>query len=136
MVRGMGERAGVQGWLDGAPNRRKGMAGIAAIVVFVVAIGVMMAITGSGSGDDGPAGDSPAVQRAAAERACQTLVRDQLKSPSSAKFTGVTSTGSGPWEVTGSVDADNSFGASLRSDWECTIRLEGEDLLGSARVLP
>ncbi len=43
-------------------------------------------------------------------------------------FSDLTSSGSGdgPWTVTGSVDAGNSFGAPLRSRFVCTTHREGE----------
>lgn len=53
--------------------------------------------------------------------ACEDIVRDNLKSPSSAKFNSTWSKNKvGPWTVTGTVDAENSFGASLRSVYQCT----------------
>lgn len=100
---------------------------------FVVLAVAVMALTGGG-GDAGPAGDSPQVRAAAAELACQDMVRDQLKSPGSAKFSDVSSTGAGPWTVTGAVDADNSFGASIRSTWSCDVRLDGDTLRGAATL--
>lgn len=98
-----------------------------------VAIVAVVALAGGGGGD-GPAGDSPQVRAAAAERACQDMVRDQLRSPASAQFSDVTSTGGGPWTVTGSVDADNAFGASLRSTWSCQVRLDGDTFRGVATL--
>jgi len=65
-----------------------------------------------------------------AQVACKSFVEDRLKSPSSADFSNVTHSGDSPrWTVTGSVDAENSFGASLRSDWTCTVRLDGGDFV-------
>lgn len=79
--------------------------------------------------------DDPEVQRSGAESACEGWVKDQLKAPSTAKFTDTTSTGVGPWTVTGSVDAENSFGAALRRRWTCTIRLDGDTYRGSATLV-
>lgn len=60
--------------------------------------------------------------------ACQTWVKEQLKAPASAHFSGVTASrsDSGLWTVTGSVDSQNSFGAELRSSWHCLARHVGE----------
>jgi len=59
----------------------------------------------------------------------QVAVRHQLKSPSTAKFPigGTCSpTGTpGQYRVTGQVDAQNSFGAMLRSDWVVVLHKEG-----------
>lgn len=57
-------------------------------------------------------------------------VEDQLKSPSTAKFckyTEMTATnlGGDKWKVTGYVDAQNSFGATLRENWTVTLTLTG-----------
>ena len=49
-------------------------------------------------------------------------VKEQLKSPSSAKFSNVSASLSGnTWTVTGSVDAQNSFGATIRNTFKVTI---------------
>jgi len=64
------------------------------------------------------------------------FVRDRLKSPSSSSFGGIFSEYQNPdravieltenaWGVYGWVDADNSFGANLRSDFYLEIQLKG-----------
>jgi hypothetical protein len=48
---------------------------------------------------------------------CQKFVSQRLKTPTTAKFSPPTDTavtGSGPYHVTGYVDSQNSFGATLR----------------------
>ena len=58
--------------------------------------------------------------------ACQTFVKDHLKAPATADFSNVRHSGSSPtWTVTGAVDAENSFRATLRMDWTCKVRLDG-----------
>lgn len=59
---------------------------------------------------------------------CKDFVKTALKSPTSADFSSVTASGEGdgPWTVRGSVDADNSFGAAIRSAFVCTTHREGE----------
>ncbi|GAA1913099.1 hypothetical protein J2S63_003223 [Marmoricola bigeumensis] len=84
-------------------------------------------------GDDsgGGSGDSYG-----AESACKDWVEDQLKSPSTADFGDVEVSGSGPWTVTGYVDAENGFGANIRADWTCDVRLDSDDYYrGSATLL-
>lgn len=54
--------------------------------------------------------------------ACRQAVRDELKSPTTASFSDevVTQISDAPaFRVTGSVDADNSFGASIRNGFVC-----------------
>ena len=57
-------------------------------------------------------------------------VKDQLKSPSTAdfcKYTEMTATnlGGNKWKITGWVDAQNSFGATVRENWTVTLTLTG-----------
>lgn len=65
--------------------------------------------------------------------ACQDFVRDRLKSPSTAKYQrGVASDfvrrlGSGMYEARAWVDSQNSFGATLRTNFECVVRDAGND---------
>ena len=37
-----------------------------------------------------------------------------------------TQLGAHRWKVTGAVDAENSFGAKLRSDYSCELTVSGE----------
>lgn len=57
---------------------------------------------------------------------CHQFVEQSLKSPDSADFPSfsdhqVTELGEQRWKVSSYVDAENSFGASLRTDWTCEI---------------
>jgi hypothetical protein len=76
----------------------------------------------NGSDEDGGAGGSAA-------SACEDLVADRLRAPATADFPGTsayTITGSGDtYTVAGYVDAENGFGAFIRSDWTCTVRATG-----------
>jgi hypothetical protein len=51
--------------------------------------------------------------------ACQSVVKNNLKSPSTAKFVGVPK--SDGTYIRGEVDAQNSFGATIRNSFRCTI---------------
>jgi len=82
----------------------------------------------------GAGNERPEVTSAAAERACEDWARAELKAPSTAQFRNVESVGDGPWAVTGAVDAENSYGATVRSTWSCNIRLVGDTFRGSATV--
>ena len=58
--------------------------------------------------------------------ACEDAIRAQLKSPATAKFTGETAAGADPtWTIYGAVDAQNGFGALIRSSLQCTIQVDG-----------
>lgn len=58
---------------------------------------------------------------------CEDLVSGQLKAPATAKFNS-TATGNGTWTVKGTVDSENSFGAMLRADYQCTVIIEGDSI--------
>jgi hypothetical protein len=70
---------------------------------------------------------------------CEDWVRAKLKSPASADFGSVNASGAGngPYTVTGTVDAENSFGASLRTAWTCDVRWDAstERWRGSAVLI-
>jgi len=64
-------------------------------------------------------------------KATTGLVEQKLKAPSTAKFQEfdeklVQDLGGDKYEVSGYVDSENSFGAKIRWDWHCTVRIEGE----------
>lgn len=71
-----------------------------------------------------------------AQVACKTYVLDRLKAPASAAFSGLAFTGANPtWTVTGAVDSQNSFGATIRSTFRCTVTARGDQWdLGSLSV--
>ena len=50
---------------------------------------------------------------------CQNVVRDNLRSPSTADFVGFPEVNGSI--ITGQVDAQNGFGATVRSSFQCTI---------------
>ncbi|WP_159619469.1 hypothetical protein [Arthrobacter zhaoguopingii] len=59
---------------------------------------------------------------AGAEAVCQQFIETRLKSPASAEFssTDVVELGD-TYKVTAVVDAQNSFGAMMRSSWTCRV---------------
>ena len=62
--------------------------------------------------------------RYTAIRQCEERVKSLLKAPSTAKFNSDAS-GDWTWKVTGTVDAENSFGAMIRSVFQCTVKITG-----------
>lgn len=105
------------------PTKQTNKAGGTAILivfglVVLCCVGVMIA--SMKGGDRAPNGYD-------AEIACEKFVKDRLKAPSTAKFSNVQHTGGGGrWTVTGAVDAQNSFGAMIRSNFTCSVRLDGD----------
>lgn len=58
--------------------------------------------------------------------ACEDAVRERLKAPATAQFPDfreafVRDLDKGVWQVMAHVDAENGFGALLRSDWTCRV---------------
>lgn len=97
-------------------NRNKALSIISIILVMAIFL------TACGSSSNKSATDA----KICAEKA----VEDNLKSPSTAKFckyTEMTATnlGGDKWKVTGYVDAQNSFGAVVRTNWTVTLTLTG-----------
>lgn len=111
------------------PRRTEDKVGFG-LLGLMLAFGLLVT-SGGASADDNA---DPVVQRQGAQTACENMLRDTLKAPDSADFTGTTATGSGPWTVTGQVDAQNSFGATLRDSWSCEVRLDGDVFRGRASL--
>lgn len=67
--------------------------------------------------------------------ACKQFIEGGLKAPSTAVFASqsqsdITNTGDGSFRVNSYVDAQNSFGAMIRTDFTCTVKYEGGDQWG------
>lgn len=90
---------------------------VGAIVLIFIVIGIVGAVSSSSSkGDD-----------AQAVTYCEKRVRESLKSPSTANFTYPNVSGSSPnFVVTGVVDSENSFGGTVRSEYQCKIEFDGK----------
>lgn len=57
-----------------------------------------------------------------ASTACKEYVKGRLKAPSTARFSGLSLSGSDSrWTVTGTVSAKNSFGGTVDMDFTCTV---------------
>lgn len=114
-------------WMHGKTPLGRAARKVAPFIVLGVVLGLgglalwgFHAIFGTAS-PDLPAG---------AYDACEGFVQDSLKSPSSASFGGyreaaVTASGS-TYTVDGTVNAENSFGVTLRENWTCTVTLSSD----------
>jgi len=105
-----------------ATTERRILVGVGIFGAIVIAFGIFVAVTTSGDEDVYSSNNS---LEAIAQ--CEDLVQAELKAPSTAKFDS-TATGFGEWTVTGTVDSENSFGAMLRSEYQCTVIIEGESI--------
>ena len=88
-------------------------------ILMSVGIGACTAITASNQEPYDPNNSSEAIIQ------CEDRVEALLKAPTTAEFDS-NATGGGSdrvWTVTGTVDAENSFGAKVRSDYGCTVTM-------------
>ena len=95
----------------------------ARITVAALALAALAACSSGGSTDQ-------TTRDFLAYDACQDAVSQQLKAPGSADFqssfdAGYANDGS-TVTVTGWVDAQNSYGAKLRSTWTCTAEVDDQ----------
>ena len=100
-----------------------GLGCLAIVAILLAVIGVVSFISS--------ANPSPMSQEeiaATAETHCQNLVKKALKSPSTAQFSGESVAGTDSMTITGSVDSDNSFGATIRASFQCTATLSGDSV--------
>lgn len=99
-------------------------------IAIIVAVAVVIAICVAKSNTGSQASNQ-------AISACENSVKAQLKAPSTAKFSGERYTDNDPgWYVTGSVDAQNSFGAAIRSSFSCNLTHVGNQwVVDSTQVL-
>lgn len=95
-------------------KRGPGCCGIGCLAIIVLAVAVWL--IGAVQGSSGDRGDAEVVT-------CQNLVKDNLSSPSTADFVGVPSYSGGV--IRGEVDAQNGFGATVRSAFQCTDTGDG-----------
>lgn len=100
------------------------------IIGLVVGVGFLASMCGG----DGGSGSSDA-DGYGAESVCEDWVRDKLKAPATADFDNEEISGSGPWTITGTVDAQNGFGAQIRVDWSFDVRLDSDDYYRGSATL-
>lgn len=87
-------------------------------------VGLWLVVGLFGSDDAAP---DPTQIRYDAERVCQDeFIANRLKAPGSADYDLTATGGPDTFSVRGTVDAENSFGAKLRSDVACVVTLDGD----------
>ena len=99
-----------------------GCVGIIALFVIIFAVSASVG------------GDSDEPNSYEAIRYCEDKVETMLKAPASAEFSS-TSTAANPFTVTGTVDSENSFGAILRANFQCTVTISGDSFTASVDYL-
>lgn len=99
------------------------LAGVLVVAVALVAMYINGSGTSGGNDDEEPY-DMNNTQEAIAQ--CEHFVKERLKAPATAQFD-LTAERIGTWIVTGTVDSHNGFGAMIRSDVECEIRMNNTE---------
>lgn len=116
---------------EGESPKRKGL-GCIGLVALVIGLPVACTIASMNGGSDD--WEPTAFE---ARTVCEEWVKEKLKAPSTAKFQDGSESGTAAgFTITGTVDAQNSFGAALRSSWSCEIRYDeaSEEWRGNAWV--
>ena len=115
------------------PEKQAGSVGGCLLLVGLLALGGYgLAQCG---GDDEP---SESLMQIQAVDQCKDWVKEKLKAPATADFSGERVSGSGgDYTIAGAVDSENSFGAKIRSTWVCTIKRDAASgtFTGEATVL-
>lgn len=109
-----------------APRKKRDWGAILLVVV-VIGLIVSCALLFANRDDDEPSMTTSET----AWFTCRGFIADRLKAPSTADFEHYNSSkvikyDYDEWKVTMYVDAENSFGAMIRSDFQCHLRVEGE----------
>lgn len=111
-----------------------GCLGVIAVILLAVLVPLVLAL--AGVWDDDREWEPTSAQAAGI---CEDWVSEELKSPSTAEFSNEreSSTGTDSWTITGLVDAQNSFGATIRAEWRCDVRWDtaDEQWRGSATLI-
>jgi len=95
---------------------------IGIVVALAVVIGFAGCMASSLRGNDEGNADIESIAQ------CEGRIEKLLKAPDTADFDSTTrARGPETWEVTGTVDAENSFGAKVRADYGCTVVMNGND---------
>lgn len=93
------------------------LVGIAVLIVIAALAGVWAYTSDSANPERG------------AKQACEKFVTERLKAPATAKFTdgaAVSQNTVGAYVVSGEVDAENGFGAMIRTAYSCTVTPDGD----------
>lgn len=85
-----------------------------------IALGVLLLLAGCSGEPYDPNNESEARAQ------CEGFVDQRIKAPATADYN-LTATRKGDgWEVVGTVDSENGFGAKVRSEVRCEVHFEGD----------
>ncbi len=112
------------------PEERRNLLIALAAGAFVILVVIpLMGRRAPHGSEERPAATPRPHSRAGAEIHCKGAIRDRLKAPSTADFpwwaTETVEYEPGAYRVWSYVDAQNSYGAQIRTQYLCTIRYRG-----------
>lgn len=84
----------------------------------------------AGDGEHAAPSEESQVTGTYAKLACERFVKDRLKAPATADFTGATATqipDTKAFRVLGAVDSENGFGAKIRTGYTCQTYYSNND---------
>lgn len=121
----------------GQTNASGGCLGVVGVLVLFAVVGMFLP-----KGDSSPSSASGNARGASHSRseggdesgawsAARSFVEGRLKNPASADFPwydkdAIQFLGNATYRIKSYVDASNSFGGTIRTDYVCTVRLEGD----------
>ena len=123
----------------GYPLKKKGKNSPSCLGWILIFSGIflLMFLFGNNKQDKGKKPTSPHVSTRLAYNMSKDFVRKNLKSPSTAKFPGLFESedhvkyiGSGKYKIISWVDSQNSFGATIRTKYSCTMIDKGNNTWG------
>lgn len=110
------------------PAKKKGNPIVAAVglLVLVALCGIGgFAVFGGGAQPQDPVSDNRGIT---AEIMCEQFIERELKAPATAEYADPTTSKDGAtYTVSGAVDSENSFGAKVRSQYNCIVTDAGDD---------
>ncbi|HWR66407.1 MAG TPA: hypothetical protein VN364_09835 [Bellilinea sp.] len=113
-----------------APVAKKKMTAAGCAVLMFLTVGLLFAVIAALTGG-GAVSETPISKPESAWYACRQFTEDRLKAPKTADFerynaSKVTKYDYDEWKVSISVDAENSFGAMLRNEFNCHLQDKGD----------
>ena len=115
------------------PEEKKKVGSCAILFLFVLGVVIVIFVVSAVMGDDDKDEPKTSDDRWDALVVCQQFVEDQLKAPSLAEFSimsdsEVENTTGKVWVVESYVDAQNSFGAMVRTHFRCEVTWKYGDI--------
>lgn len=108
------------------------------VIVIVCIVGFALSNANNGAGTSGKTPAPDKGSKSGAYSVCKQMVTDRLKAPSSAKFLAYQERNveltAGVYSVNGYVDAENSFGAALRTTFYCELTYSGNNYYNLVKI--